>query len=687
MVKRKLNIRISRNAAIAMLLIALLLAPSFAHAAFSPAGIFTGAAGAGVGCAIGAIITIWVLGAGCLIGGLAGGVLGLFTGLFNFSDPMGKALVQFAVFITRLIAGFVVGLLLPYAAELLRAGVILNIQSITDFPPVQQATALSSNLANLILVAVFIIIGLATILGMESYGMRKNLPLFIMIVLIVNFSTVFVDLAANTGNVFMRFFWENSSLKNTPLSALILGNMHISSIVSQMASSDVEKQLASGSLKGTEQTSAASARAGLDLLIIFLGLFATYVIFRLGLVFILRIGILWLLTIIAPLVFAVSVLPPMRKHLQEWWKQLLNWAFIGPATFFFFFFGLLIWVELNKAFIQGGLNATSGASPNTLAGFAPFYMFPLVMIFFMVAVKMSKQMAGAAANGIIDGAMKIGKGVALGTLALGAGAALSGAGVGLGKISRSVWVKNAGERMQRSRVGGIQALGRGVTKLRNAEVEKEQGRIKRSQGVWDDFVEDNDPSIVKTAYDRGDARTRVSIIKGKLKHGKALDEKEQADAIKYGSWKDPDLRREVRRLYLGYDKSIYENEDPTQDLSYAGLQRKFKATTSRHQINFDGITDESKKLQAFFVLMANHFGHSDWNNLIADPDPKRLTEVNALIGKLGNSIEKDPAFVGKLKDLGYDDESIKKRMTAILNIRNTAFARRSGSARASESTA
>jgi len=608
---------------------------------------------------------------------LAGGVIGAGTGfLGSLGDAAASSIIKALIGIISWVSKGIVSLFLTYAAELLQAGIAMNTQPFADFEPVRQASALSSNLANLLLVAVFIVIGLATILGLESYGMRKNLPLFIIIVLIVNFSTVFVDLAANAGNVFMRFFWENSSLKNTPLSAFILGNMHISNVVSSASSPEVEKVFQGGSLKEASQTSAALGRAGLDLLIIFLGVFASYVIFRMALIFILRIGIFWLLAMIAPLVFAASVLPPMRKHLQEWWKQLFNWAFIGPATFLFFFFGLLIWSELNKSFLQALSNA--GGAPNSAAAFAPFFMFPLAMIFFMVAIKVSKQMAGAVANGIIDGAMKIGKGVALGTLALGAGAALAGVAKGLGWTARSKWVENAGERLQRSRVAGLRGLGQRVSALREHEVKKEQERIHGTQEAHDDWVVEASDADIQTAYTKADARRKVNILNAMIKHGKTLTPQMQQDAVKYGSTRNPELRRIVRRLYPNQDESIYQGEDPRNELNFEVLRRKFQAVGSnRHQVNLAGIGDPTdvadwKRSQAFYILAGTKWNRSNWNALVEDPDPRKLADFRRNIQELDLNI-KTPAFMARLVAAGYTEDDIRKNVKRLVTDSSNAF--------------
>lgn len=688
MVKRKLYIRMTRNATIAAFLIVLLITPSLAFAAFNPiSAIFTGGGGAAAGCVVGAILTIWLAGSGCAIGALAGGLIGAGTGLLgSLGDAAASSIIKAVLGIIRWVSEGIVSLFLTYAAELLQAGIAMNTVSFTDFGPVKQTTALSANIANLLLVAVFIVIGLATILGLESYGMRKNLPLFIIIVLIVNFSPVFVDFAANTGNVFMRFFWENSNLKNTPLSAFILGNMHISNVVSSASSPEVEKVFQSGSLKDASQTSAALGRAGLDLLIIFLGVFASYVIFRMALIFILRIGIFWLLAIIAPLVFAASVLPPMRKHLQEWWQQLFNWAVIGPATFLFLFFGLLIWSELNKSFLLALSNARPGSAPNSAAAFAPFFMFPLVMIFFMVAIKVSKQMAGAIANGIIDGAMKIGKGVALGTLALGAGAALAGVGVGLSRAARSNFVKNASERLQRSRMAGLRGLGQRVGALREHELKKEQERIHSGQEVWDDFTQESDTPAIEARYDGADARTRIKIIKGMLNNSKTLTASMQADAIKYGSTRDPELRRVVRWLYPHQDEDIYQGKDARNPLDFDVLRRKFKAVGSnRHQVNLSGIGDphdpaDWKRSQAFYVLAGTQWNRNNWNALVEDPDPRKLADFRTNLEELRRNIL-IPAFMRTLVSAGYNEEDVRGRVRRLVQESVNVVSNRSNVAR------
>lgn len=668
----------ARYSLIALLIVSTFLLPMQAQAAFTDVlggALFTGggaAAGASIGCGIGAIVTFFVGGAGCLIGagvgGLLGGVLGFFSG-----DATLAALIKFLVGVINWLANIVISVLLVYASQLLQFGVKINTLPITDFQPVTAAAGIATSIGNFFIVAIFIVIALSTILGIESYGVRRTLPMLIAIVLIVNFSTLFVGLLVDAGNTAMRFFWDSTNFKNINLPAFVLGNMKISQSLNAESAKSIEAALANaGTIQSAQQTSSALASAGLNILIILIGALAAYIFFRMGLIFIMRIGVFWVLIMIAPIVFVVGILPSLRKHLKDWWSQLLNWAFIGPLTFFFMFFGLIIWTEMNKAFLGGGINAVSGASPNTIEAMSPFFIFPIVALFFMFALRMAKDMAGTVANSVIDGAIAIGKGVALGTLALGGAAALGGVGFGLGKAAASQRVRKIGEALQQR---GFRTTGGAILRA-NEEARKRQAeKVALAQGSIDDWIEKADMSTIRQRLNRADRPTRLNIYKAMMNHNKPLDETMQGEAVKYATTWDPAFRRELRRYYPQLDSDIYKDaKDPSKGLDYEYLRKKFAATSQRHRIDLSHLP-ASQRPEAFAAL-ALTFNQGDLRRM-AEQSPERLKQYRQLLNEV-----QDPSMsyfdIDKFaQESGYEKDYLQKNFAALKRMFDSAATHRS----------
>ncbi|MDD5551571.1 MAG: type IV secretion system protein [Candidatus Pacebacteria bacterium] len=61
-------------------------------------------------------------------------------------------------------------------------------------------------LANMIFILAFVTIAIATILGIEAYGIKKLLPVLIIMALLVNFAPVFVGLIVDAGNIIVYYF-------------------------------------------------------------------------------------------------------------------------------------------------------------------------------------------------------------------------------------------------------------------------------------------------------------------------------------------------------------------------------------------------------------------------------------------------------------------------------------------------
>lgn len=229
----------------------------------------------------------------------------------------------------------------------------------------------SRDLVNLLFLTVLVFIGLATILDLPGYSYKKALPLFLVMVLLVNFSGLLVGLLADIGNIITNYFlqemrtiaWANLQWKGPEVamdqSAAAIVMTHLASIVYH-----------------------------------FVGIFVFYAIL---LVFFIRTFVLWTLAIVAPFAFASYILPGTRSVVwNRWWKELIQWSIIGiPITFFMYLSALV----LMYADVE-----TAGLS--TLANFmGPFTS--LFLLFAGLAISMEFVPKGAA--GAVAHAQGLGK--------------------------------------------------------------------------------------------------------------------------------------------------------------------------------------------------------------------------------------------------------------------------------------
>lgn len=251
------------------------------------------------------------------------------------------------------------------AGSALLAVVISGLANITVTPGlvttpsfVLEGWKLSQGLVNIVFILILTFIGLATILRLQSYQLQKTLPSLIIIALLVNFSGLLVGFFADMGNILTNVF--------------------------------IGKGLFSGDLLGFTFT---LSPAGNVAKILFY-LVAISILFIIALMFIVRMVILWVLTILAPLAFGAYVLPGTKKYWTQWLSALIQWSlFTIPIAFFMYLARLVL---QDNVFDWSALGFFSGAFPPIAA---------IILLF--LGITLSMQLAPAGAQGVINFGKKL----------------------------------------------------------------------------------------------------------------------------------------------------------------------------------------------------------------------------------------------------------------------------------------
>lgn len=641
---------------------------TFATGFAAVSGVILVKAGA---CAGLGLISGGVLGIGC-VGLLAvvGSVAGLLGGLLG-DNLVGKVLDGFFSIIST-IAQWIVALFINFSATLLNLSIELNTIRVTDFQPVVTANAFTTQLANMFLIALLILIALATILQIESYGVRKILPLLLVLAIVVNFSTLAVGMIIDVGNVLFDFFWSSSNFQGISLNEYIIRNLKITEFIS--GNSTIVEDLLAKTNTGAEHTSAAAVSGALSMVIILIGFFAGYVFLRLALLLLMRIGVFWFLIMTAPVVFVFAALPQGKGYFKEWWKQLLNWSFLGAFVLFFIFFGLIIWTALNSFMLN---TSVPGGTTRDFSSLAMIYITPIVLLFFSYALKISKSMAGAAANAIVDSVVSIGKGIAFGGLALAGSAAIAGVG---GAALRQPWTRRLGESLRRSQTPFLRKTGNRLMAANENELKGTQDDIKIAEKGFEDIVEQyrDSPVALENNYrNLRDPRQRLGYIRAMNVAGAPLNAQMIGDVQRYAPSLDRETLNIVREFYPQTDTRIYMNQDPAQGFDYRALHTRFDKAKQAHKISLEGFTDIQQRREAFIVL-ATTLNNDDRARIARDPNAYSrfddyLTDITAGMtpgdrGTLFNTTDTRLGFPPGYARQTYDD---------LLNWRNNAARNRS----------
>lgn len=212
----------------------------------------------------------------------------------------------------------------------------MQLTQFNNVPIVNVGWTITRNLVNLLFILILLVIGFATIFRMETYGIKALLPRLIIVALLVNFSKVIASVIIDAGNLIANFFLTamgagsgSSSLGDALANglnlqrtlqvewkgtSLMVGNQQIDQL------SSMAFQLISGSVFGVIVMFVAAIGIALS-----------------ALVFVVRIVVLWILVILAPLGWIAGILPATRQYSQMWWQNFLKWVFVAPILLFFFY--------------------------------------------------------------------------------------------------------------------------------------------------------------------------------------------------------------------------------------------------------------------------------------------------------------------------------------------------------------
>lgn len=191
-------------------------------------------------------------------------------------------------------------------------------------PVVQGGWVVIRDISNMFFILILLIIAFATILRLESYSWKKNLPKLLIMAVLINFSKTICGLAIDFGQVIMLTF-INAFGDAGPGNVITTFGVEKLYSISLIADKDVSALNNLGSLL-----------LGLIMLIItsiVVGVFAIILVYR--------IVMLWILIILSPLAFLAMAIPAGAKYASQWTGELAKNIVVGPILAFFLWLALL----------------------------------------------------------------------------------------------------------------------------------------------------------------------------------------------------------------------------------------------------------------------------------------------------------------------------------------------------------
>ena len=499
------------------------------------------------------------------------------------TDPLGCAtdvVSNFLLWIASIIGKLLVVLI----------DILIGIVQYNDFvrsAAVSQGWVVVRDLCNMFFVAVLLIIAFGTILRIESYKYQRLLPQLIIMAVLINFSKLIAGFLIDVSQVVLLTFVN--AFKDTA-SGNFVNVFQLKEMLGFIDPSAPEKT----------QNIDNWQKIGLPLFAIALLIVAFLVMLAMIIVFIARIIFLWILIVLSPLAYLLSVVPMGKQYASRWWSTFGKWVTTGPILAFF------IWLALSVLSTPTG----NPAQVINLSG--------------EQGAKVQEGVVSAGLGGLSSSENLLGfiLAVAMLVMALGFAQALGGFA---GKFAGSM-------------MGKIQKLGSGTLKLGGAGIKSLGKKVDQAQ-----------MKLQKQVGVRAPLSMRPSVIKEGWQAWRQQKEAEHYTTTK-GAWQDKFHGVLSREKTNYYDRAVRrrQSEEEAKILSNKDDEVMMELEVAIKEKNADKIAGASRKLakQADFDNFVRARGYHtgvdgsarDFQALVRDVFMKEggMTEQEAF--RLGNDV-------------------------------------------------
>ncbi len=297
-------------------------------------------------------------------------------------------------------------LTLDYAAyyTVVHAGAFLGSNTANGLSAIGVVWQIFRNIGNIVLIFGFLAVGIEIMLGTQSYGAKKMIPILLIAAVFLNFSLFISEAIIDVGNLFATEFYAqiNGGQVLTPQQIdTMSGNSVTAAIHDEGISNRIMQQLGLAAIYGgaldqqTGSTGSGKANAILNsnsawyigFLGIMLFLIAAFVMFSLAFILIARFVILILLIVVAPIGFAGLAVPKLSKTASSWWSYLFQQTITAPILMLLLYVALAVITDAN--FLSGfGVNHGGQSAADLWDGFLTghFSGFASLVLSFLVAM-------------------------------------------------------------------------------------------------------------------------------------------------------------------------------------------------------------------------------------------------------------------------------------------------------------
>lgn len=250
--------------------------------------------------------------------------------------------------------------------------------------PIHIGWSFTRDFVNMFFILGLVVIAFATILRFEQYEIKRLLPKFIVIALLINFSYVICGVIIDFTHILTNFFV--AGLNNIDTLSVGAGGL-IQSAMIDLSGISQTPQTYETALSGEFSTIIIEAFQSLFLII------AAIILLIGAVLLVVRVAGLWILIILAPFAWFFSIFPGTKGMSNKWWNTFLKWAFFAPIYIFFIYLAIMIMRGISIGALA--INAPSNFTEN-ISVFTEF-VIAAVILFGAPIVAMSTGIYGSRA--------------------------------------------------------------------------------------------------------------------------------------------------------------------------------------------------------------------------------------------------------------------------------------------------
>lgn len=294
-----------------------------------------------------------------------------------------------------------VGTLLAVIAWLFNLVVIKTVFGFGEFignsPGVFAGWGVLRDFSNILLLFGFIFMGIATILDIHSYEVKKTLPRLVIFAVLLNFSLFGASAIVDGANVLGAQLYKDSYTDaQAPCTDTPDGNIYEGGSTKCDRDIGIAGSIMDGSKVATLLDPGFNKNFSLGYYL-GLSLVATILMVVLlagAILLLIRAVVLVFLMILSPFGFAGMAIPFLEPYAKRWWNTLLSQSFFAPVYLLLIFIGLEVGATLPSA--SGSL--AQSFSNGTADDIDMLLIFTVVIGFMIAALMAAKQLGAYGAN-------------------------------------------------------------------------------------------------------------------------------------------------------------------------------------------------------------------------------------------------------------------------------------------------